>query len=71
MHTYLLKELNKGTAATPKNRGKKIKKVIFKKLFINNTKVDNTTDNDVVMPMHNLKEYSKLFEKIGKLMAIL
>ena len=50
---------NKGTAAAPNNRNKK---VIFKSCApftncmseINNTQVDNTKDTDIVMPMYNL-----------------
>ena len=35
---------------------------------INGIKTDNTEDSDVVMPMHNLLEYSKNYKKtVGSL----
>ena len=50
------------------------KKVIFKTCApftdciskIYNTQVDNAKDNDIVMPMYHLIEYSKLFKIIQK-----
>ena len=59
---------NKGTAAAPTNSNKK---VIFKNctqftdcIFeIKNTQVDNAKQIDIVMPMHNLIEYSNNYSK--------
>ena len=63
-----------GSAANNTNR-----KVIFKNCApftyciskINNTQTDNAEHIDIVMPMYNLIEYSKLFKNIWKSMAIL
>ena len=59
---------NTGAAAAPNNR---LKKVIFKNCApftdyiseINNKEVDHAKDNDVVMPMYNLIEYSDNYSK--------
>ena len=34
---------------------------------INNTLIDNAEDWDIVMPMHNLIQYSKIIQKQGSL----
>ena len=60
----------------------KNKKIIFKKKKncapfikctseINNTEIDNAKDIDIVKPMYNLIEYSKVFKSIWRFMAIL
>ena len=67
---------NTGTATAPNNRNKK---VILKNLApftnciseINNTQVDNAKDIDIVMPMHNLLEYSGNYSKTLLIMVIL
>ena len=68
------------TAAAPAAANNINKKVIFQNcasftdciIEINNKKVDNAKDIDIVMPVYNLIEYSDNYSKnIGKLMAIL
>ena len=59
---------NTGTDADPNNR----KRVIFKNCApftncisgINSTQVDNAREIGVVMPMHDLIEYSDIYSKI-------
>ena len=63
-----MRVLNKGGAAAPHNRNKK---VIFKNCDpfteciseINNTQVDNAKDIDVVMPIYDLIEHSDNYSK--------
>ena len=74
MHISLLKELlliGTNTAAADVDANNTNKKVIFKNWppftncisEINNTQVDNAKDIDVIMPLHNLLEYSPAYEK--------
>ena len=59
------------TVTEPDNAKKKNKKVAFKNNVpfinciskINGIKIDNAEDLDVIMPMHNLLEYSKNYKK--------
>ena len=59
---------NSGTATDPNNR---VKKVIFKNIDpfanciseINNKEIYHANDNDVVIPMYNLIEYSDNYSK--------
>ena len=61
---------NTGTAAVLNNRNKK---VIFQNFALftdcisetNNIEIDRSNNIDVVMPMHNLKEYSNSYMKIS------
>ena len=65
-----LRVRNKGTAAAPNNRNKK---VIFKNCApftdciskINNKEIDHVKDIDVVMPMYHLIEYSDHCSKMS------
>ena len=36
-----------------------VNKIYFLKIMINGVKIDHVEDLDVVMPMYNLREYSK------------
>ena len=75
MHTYLLRKKitipGEGDNATARRADERNKDVIFKncasftncKREINDIKIDNAEDIDIVMPMYNLIEYSKNYSK--------
>ena len=62
------------TAATDANANNTIKKAIFKNCArftecvreINNTNVHDAKDIDILMPMHNLTEYSDTYSKTSE-----
>ena len=71
MNIYLLKETVNNTAGAAAVANNTNKKVIFKNCApftncickINNTQIDNAEYIDIVMPMHNLIEYSDNYSK--------
>ena len=63
------------TTVPPSATNNDNKKIIFKSCApvtdciseINNTQIDSAKNNDVVMPMHNLIEYSNNYQKTSEI----